>query len=124
METPGITRILDDAEEETPVERMASGRMIFASGLSVVAPTEVESAEDDSPTLSLDDEELVEMEKETNHLFHSNEEEEGPRLRTEHMTERNFEDEFFKMTDAMNKKYIEDNVTIRCERSLPSRRSR
>lgn len=119
METPEITKILDDTEEETPVEKMASGGMVFASGLSVVAPTEVESAEDDSPTLSLDDEELVEMEKETNHLFHADEKEEEPCIRTEHLTERNFEDEFFKMTDAMNKKYIEDNVndTLREEPS-------
>ena len=110
METPEITKILDDTLEEPAVEKTASGRMVCLICYIVVAPTEVESVEDDSPTLSLDDEELKEVEEETNHLFHADEEEVDPCMQTENITERNFEDEFFKMADAMNKKYVEDNV--------------
>ena len=109
-ETPEITKILDDTLEEPAVEKTASGRMVCLICYIVVAPTEVESVEDDSPTLSLDDEELKEVEEETNHLFHADEEEVDPCMQTENITERNFEDEFFKMADAMNKKYVEDNV--------------
>ena len=70
-ETPEITKILDDTLEKPAVEKTASGRMVCLICYIVVAPTEVESVEDDSPTLSLDDEELKEVEEETNHLFHA-----------------------------------------------------
>ena len=81
----------------------------------------VEKTVEANSEIALDSQEVEELEKATESMFSHETEEEASvstsRPRAEKVTERNFEDEFFRMTDATNRQFIEDDVndTLRTE---------
>ena len=81
----------------------------------------VEKTVEANSDIVLDSQEVEELEKATERMFSHETEEEAfvsaSRPRAEKVTERNFEDEFFRLTDATNRQFIDDNVndTLRTE---------
>lgn len=108
----------DESVGSEPVDVTALEESTKAANDDPVAATtdSIEEGVDDSESVNVNEEELAALEKETDHLFRlddSEEEEESrPHLKAEKVTKRNFEDEFFRLTDTMNHRYIEDDVNV------------
>lgn len=91
-------------------------------GASLNETMTTEEVEEKPESISLSSEEVEELQQETDRLFHQSTEEEEEvattsHIRAERVTERNFEDEFFRLTDAATRQYIDDDVndTLRTE---------
>ena len=108
----------DESVGSEPVDVTALEESTEAANDDPVAATtdSIEEGVNDSESVNVNEEELAALEKETDHLFRLDDSEEGeesrPHLKAEKVTKRNFEDEFFRLTDTMNHRYIEDDVNV------------
>ena len=80
--------------------------------MAAVADSPEDEVDVSSPE-NLSEEEVAALERETDRVFRldDSEDDSSSRMRAERVTKRNFEDEFFRLSDAMNRKTTENNGT-------------